>query len=165
MCVCARAHSLSCVQLCVTPWTLARQAPLPMGFPGKSTAVGCYFLLQGIFVMQGWNRSLLSLPPWQAGSSSLCHLGSPRSERAAGCILATALSEEPEQRSDVPNATELKPAYAPRRPGSGVRLSPHSPALPSQHPGRSRSAGTRPGRTHTSRGLCSRSGVPSSPEL
>ena len=27
-----KCQSLSCVQLCVTPWTVARQAPLSMGF-------------------------------------------------------------------------------------------------------------------------------------
>ena len=32
MCVCARAHSLSCVQLFVIPWTVAHQALLSMGF-------------------------------------------------------------------------------------------------------------------------------------
>ena len=26
-------------------WTVARQAPLSMGFPGKDTGVGCHFLL------------------------------------------------------------------------------------------------------------------------
>ena len=29
----------------VTPWTVARQAPLSMGFPGKNTGMGCHFLL------------------------------------------------------------------------------------------------------------------------
>ena len=28
-----------------TPWAVARQAPLSMDFPGKSTGVGCHFLL------------------------------------------------------------------------------------------------------------------------
>ena len=32
----------------VTPWTVAHQAPLFMGFPGKNTWVGCHLLLQGI---------------------------------------------------------------------------------------------------------------------
>ena len=32
-----------------TPWTVARSAPLSWDFPGKSTGVGCHFLLQGIF--------------------------------------------------------------------------------------------------------------------
>ena len=33
----------------VTPWIVAHQAPLSMGFPGKNAGVGCHFLLQGIF--------------------------------------------------------------------------------------------------------------------
>ena len=35
-------------QLHRNPWTVAYQAPSCMGFSGKSTAVGCHFLLQGI---------------------------------------------------------------------------------------------------------------------
>ena len=31
----------------------------PRNFPGKSTAVGCHFLLQGIFLTQGSNMGLL----------------------------------------------------------------------------------------------------------
>ena len=30
----------------------------PWNFLGKSTGVGCHFLLQGIFPSQGWNRGL-----------------------------------------------------------------------------------------------------------
>ena len=37
---------LSRVRLFATPWTVAYHAPLSMGFPGKSTGVGCHFLLQ-----------------------------------------------------------------------------------------------------------------------
>ena len=37
--------SLSCVRLFATPWTVAYQAPPSMVFPGKSTGVGCHFLL------------------------------------------------------------------------------------------------------------------------
>ena len=40
-----KVKSLSCVWLLVTPWTAAHQAPPPMGFPGKSTGVGCHRLL------------------------------------------------------------------------------------------------------------------------
>ena len=32
----------------VTPWAAAHQAPLPKGFPSKSTGVRCHFLLQYI---------------------------------------------------------------------------------------------------------------------
>ena len=33
----------------------------PWDFPGKNTGVGCYFLLQGIFLTQGSNPNLLGL--------------------------------------------------------------------------------------------------------
>ena len=38
-------YLLECPTL-VTPWTVARQAPLSMGSPGKNTGVGYRFLLQ-----------------------------------------------------------------------------------------------------------------------
>ena len=50
--VCVRVQSLSCVRSFVTPWTVACQAPLSMGFPTKNTGVGCNALLQGIFPTQ-----------------------------------------------------------------------------------------------------------------
>ena len=40
-----KAKSLSRVRLFTTPWTAAYQAPPSMGFPGKSTGVGCHRLL------------------------------------------------------------------------------------------------------------------------
>ena len=43
----------------MTPWTVARQAPLSMGFSSKDTGVVCHFLLQGIFLTQGSNPDLL----------------------------------------------------------------------------------------------------------
>ena len=43
----------------LTPWTVAYQAPLSMGFPSKITGVGCHFLLQEIFPSQGLNLHLL----------------------------------------------------------------------------------------------------------
>ena len=52
---------LSRVRLFATPWTVARQA-LPGDFPGKNTGVGCHFLLQGIFLIQGSNPLLLVFP-------------------------------------------------------------------------------------------------------
>ena len=50
----------SSVQLFATPWTIyiAQQAPLSMGFP-SNTGVGCPFLPQGIFLIQGSNPGLL----------------------------------------------------------------------------------------------------------
>ena len=42
-----------------TPWTVAHQAPLSMEFSRQESGVGCHFLLQGIFLTQGSNPSLL----------------------------------------------------------------------------------------------------------
>ena len=45
-----KVKSLSHVWLLATPWTAAYQAPLSMDFPGKSTGVGCHYLLQCVCV-------------------------------------------------------------------------------------------------------------------
>ena len=62
VCVCVCTHSGGLVSksrpTLATPWTLAHQAPLSMGFPGKNTGVGCHFLLQEIFPAQGSNPHL-----------------------------------------------------------------------------------------------------------
>ena len=50
-----------------TPWTVAHQVPLSLGFFRQNTGVGCQFLLQGIFPTQGSN---LHLPLWQSDSLS-----------------------------------------------------------------------------------------------
>ena len=41
-----KVKSLSRVQLLVTPWTTAHQAPLSTGSPGRNNGVGCHVLLQ-----------------------------------------------------------------------------------------------------------------------
>ena len=64
VCVCVYLHFKSRPTL-VTPWSITCQTPLSMGFPSKNTGVGCHFLLQGIFLTQGWNPYLLH---WQAYS-------------------------------------------------------------------------------------------------
>ena len=51
-------ETVSLVQLFVTPWTVAHQAPLTWNSPGKNTEVGCRSLLQEIFPTQGLNPSL-----------------------------------------------------------------------------------------------------------
>lgn len=61
-------------QLCLTLFNLrdgAHQAPLSMDFPGKNTRVGCEFLLQGIFPIQGSN---LGLPHCRQIPYCLSHL-------------------------------------------------------------------------------------------
>ena len=65
------------VWLFATPWTVARQASLSVGFPSKNTGVCCHFLLQRIFLTQGSNLYLLRLLHWQVDSLLLCHLESP----------------------------------------------------------------------------------------
>ena len=37
----------------MTPWTVARQAPLSTGFPRQETRVSCHFFLQGVFPTKG----------------------------------------------------------------------------------------------------------------
>ena len=76
-------HHLSCVWFC-TLRTVARQAPLSMGFSSKNTGVGFHHLLQGIFPTQGWNLHLLH---WQAGSLSLVPLGSPNMRHPGAKLL------------------------------------------------------------------------------
>ena len=60
--------SCSVVSDSETPWTVARQAPLCMGFSSKNTRVGYHALLQGIVPTQGSNPRLFRLLHWQAGS-------------------------------------------------------------------------------------------------
>ena len=69
------AQLLSRVRLFATLWTVAYQAPPSMGFPGKSTGVGCLFLLQGIFPTQGSNPGL---PHCRQTLYPLSHQGSPQ---------------------------------------------------------------------------------------
>ena len=49
----------------------------PWDFPGKSTGVGCHFLLQGIFLTQGSNSCLLCLLHYQADSLPVVPPGKP----------------------------------------------------------------------------------------
>ena len=46
-------------------WTVARQVPLSMHFPGKNTGMGCHAFLQGVFPTQ-WSNSLFLLSPARA---------------------------------------------------------------------------------------------------
>ena len=54
-----KVKSLSRVRFFATPWIVACTRLLrPWGFQGKTTGVGCHFLLQGIFPTQGSNPGL-----------------------------------------------------------------------------------------------------------
>ena len=63
-----------------TPWTVARQASLSMGFSKQEYWDGLPFPSQGIFPAQGSNPSLLL---WQVGSLPLSHQGSSGSNVGA----------------------------------------------------------------------------------
>ena len=71
-----KVKSLSRVQLFVTPWTIAHQAPPSMGFSRQEYWRG--ILLQGIFPTQRSNLHLLRLLLWQAGSLPLEPPGKPK---------------------------------------------------------------------------------------
>ena len=68
------AQLLSGIQLFAILWTVAARLSCPWNFPGKNTGVGCYLLLQGIFLTQGSNSHLLN---WQADSLLLSYWGNP----------------------------------------------------------------------------------------
>ena len=59
----------------VTPWTVACQAPLSMGFPRQEYWSRLPFPSPGNLPDPGTKPTS---PAWQAGSSPLRHLGSPR---------------------------------------------------------------------------------------
>ena len=71
---------LSSVRLFATPWTVAHQDSPSMNFLGKSTGVGCHFLLQGIFPTQGLNPGL---PHCGQTLYCLSRQGSPHNDEGA----------------------------------------------------------------------------------
>ena len=73
--VCSGAQSLSHVCLFVTPWTVACQAPLSMGFSRQVYQTGLPFPLAGDLPDPGIKPMSWVL---QADSLPLCQLGSPR---------------------------------------------------------------------------------------
>ena len=58
-CLCAK--SLSCVLVFATPWTVARQAPLPMGFSRQEHCSGLLCPPPGHLPDPGMNLCLLCL--------------------------------------------------------------------------------------------------------
>ena len=66
---------LSRVQLFVTPWTVAYQVPLSMGFSRQEYWSELPFPSPEIFLMQGLNSHLLH---WQLDSLPLSHQGKER---------------------------------------------------------------------------------------
>ena len=75
--MCVRALRGFChVRLFVTPWTVAHQVPLSVGFSRQEHWSGCHALLQEIFLIQGLNPHYLGLLHSQASSLPWHHLGS-----------------------------------------------------------------------------------------
>ena len=118
MCV----HAQSCPTVCdPMDWSSPTRLLCPWNFSGKSTRMGCHFLLQGIFPTQGLNAGLLcrqadKLPLSYVGSpgnisainqnqgkpsQSLCSRGRDREERwiLCQCNLRGARREGPSQRT------------------------------------------------------------------
>lgn len=65
---------LSHIQLFETLWTIARRAPLSVGFFRQECRSGLPFPIPGIFPTQRLNSHLLRLLHWQVDSLSLHHL-------------------------------------------------------------------------------------------
>ena len=76
MCACMLSR-FGHVQLSVTLWTVAYQAPQSMGFSKKEYWSGLPCLLQGVFPTQGSNRHLLCLLHLQVGSLPLIQRRKP----------------------------------------------------------------------------------------
>ena len=72
--VALRACILSRILLFATPWTVAHQPPLSMGFSRQEFLSELLALLQGTFPAQGSNLSLLCLLHWQVDSFPPSHL-------------------------------------------------------------------------------------------
>ena len=75
---------LSHVQLFVTPWTVAHQIPLSMGFSSQEYWSGLSLPPSGDLPNQGPNPYLLH---WQADSLPLNHQGNPEIERRAKIVI------------------------------------------------------------------------------
>ena len=83
---------------CSLPGSSLRGILARILYSGKTTAVGCLALLQGIFPTQKSNPRLLYLLPWQAGSLPLAPPGKP-------LCTNRALAEDPQGKGS--NLAEL----------------------------------------------------------
>ena len=74
-------------------------------FPGKSTGMGCHFLLQGIFLTQGSNPGLLHC---RQTLYPLSHQGSPRSYIATKSLQSCPTLVRPHRESPVPGILQAR---------------------------------------------------------
>ena len=77
MCAC------SLVSDSVSPWTVACQAPLPMGFFRQEYWIGLPFSSPGDFLDPGIEPTSPASPALQADSLPLSHMGSPKVSRSS----------------------------------------------------------------------------------
>ena len=87
LCVCMWIIQL-CPNLSDPMDCVAHQAPLSMEFSGKGTGVGCHSLLEGIFLTQWSNLSLLH---WQADSLPSEPPGKPESESESCSVVSNSV--------------------------------------------------------------------------
>ena len=119
------AWSLSRVQLFVTPWTVACQAPLSMGIlhgqeycpwtvfsMDKNTGVGCHAFLQCIFPTQGSNPGL---PHCRQILYHLSLQGRPRILEWVAYLFSRGTSQ-PRNRGSSALQVDSLPAELPRKP-------------------------------------------------
>ena len=87
--VCVLSH-FNHVQLFSTPWTIALQAPLCVGFPRQEYWSGLLFPPPKDILTQGLNHSLLH---WQKDSLLLYHLGSPSKWPDVSCCCCCSVTK------------------------------------------------------------------------
>ena len=75
--------TLCCIELFVTSWTVAQQAPLSMGFPKQEYWSGLPLPSPGDLPHPGSNPRLLCLLHWQAGSLPQAPPGKPYPQHLA----------------------------------------------------------------------------------
>ena len=80
--------SLSRARLFATPWIVCTKLLRPWDFQGKSTRVGCHFLLQGIFPTQGLNPGLSHC------RQTLYHLSHQGSPKMSCCCQVTSVMSD-----------------------------------------------------------------------
>ena len=104
VCACVRGCTQSC--LFVTPWTIARQAPLSTGFPRQEHWNGLPFLFPGDLPHSGIQPASFTSPELQADSSLLSHRGSsyPLAWRPTQPWVITSVGEDVEKREPLLSA-------------------------------------------------------------
>ena len=120
----------SCAQLFAAPGTVARQAPLSMGFSRRGYWSGLPCPLQGIFLAQGLNPCLLRLLHWQAGSLPLEPPGK------SPCF-SLFLSKEKETEREIETGRRGGGKEKPSPSNHGIAVLPFSLIGPDLDPGSS----------------------------